>query len=268
MDNRERATYDGPMIIDAHAHLSFLSEDQVRQVLNRPDSGLSGWILGGYDPMDWERQSYLKSLFPENIQTCFGLHPWVAAGRGLEKVTKALKTLETEVPKADWIGELGLDLSSEGYKKSKDLQIEAFKFQLELARSHNKPGVFHVVGGVEEFFKTWDNMPVSGFVHGFTGAPEVAREFTSRGLLISVGPGLLKEHFKKLQKTVEVLELDHLLVESDSPGSLDDEDYQGHELLPKIIDRLCEIKSLDRGRMEQQLKTNLEKLKAQGSGSD
>lgn len=264
MDNWERASYDGFMIIDAHAHLSFLTQDQVSQILNRPDSGLSGWILGGYDPIDWERQKYLKDLFPDRIQTCFGLHPWEVGGQSLEKATKAMKTLESVISDADWVGELGLDVSSEGLKKGKDLQIEVLKFQLELARSHSKPCVFHLVGGTEEFFKAWDNCPVPGFVHGFTGSPEVAREIVSRGLLISIGPGLLKSHFKNLQKTVDILELEHLLVESDSPHSLDDESYQGLESLPKIVDRLCEMKSVDQKTMEEQLGRNLEGLKSKG----
>ncbi len=259
MDNLSAGLYDRLMLVDAHAHLSFLNNDQVALVIDTPAPWVDQWILGGYDPADWQRQIELKDRWPDRIQTCLGLHPWVAANLSSKSVDSALIELEGLIYRADWVGEVGLDVSSKALQQKRDVQMGVFQQQLQIAQVYKKSCVFHMVGGVADFLKCWDAYPVSGFVHGFSGAPEIARELTSRGLFISVGPGLLKGHFKKLQKTVEALDLEFLLLESDSPESPKDaRGYEGHQLLLQLIDQVCSLKSISREALKNQLVKNLE----------
>lgn len=260
MDNLDGGTYYKGTMIDAHAHLSFLKNQQVQQIMNASGATVNQWVLGGYDSRDWRRQMELKVLWPRQIQVCLGLHPWAVTVLDKDEIEANLRDLEPFLPGADWMGELGVDVSKKVFRQKMADQVFALKHQLKLAQAYNKPCVFHVVGGFNEFLKCWDAHPASGFIHGFSGPPEVARELTSRGLMISVGPGLLKSHFKKLQKTVEVVDLGCVLLESDSPTNPQDESYQGFDLLPRLAKRICEIRSVSLPELKNQINRNFQKL--------
>lgn len=209
------------MIKDAHIHLSFLSDEQIRNYFSQAEKlKITGWILGGYDEADWLRQIEIKKL-NSRAQTCFGLHPWVVEKSEVEELNNQWKALESFVHQADAIGETGIDRFRSRDDEHIKKQLHYFRKSLELATAFDKPVVLHIVQAHELALNELDQFPESfGVAHSFSGSYETACEYIKRGYFISIGPTILGEGHKQLKEALPRLSLDHLLIESDSPRDL------------------------------------------------
>ncbi len=226
------------------------------------------WILGGYDPEDWERQKQLKSRQPHRMATCFGLHPWFVSKSRFEEVTGAWDRLQEVVAQADFVGEIGLDFSK-AHNSSREKQLQMFRKQWAMAQEFEKPIVLHTVQALRETFVVLDegaqkNFGAKGFVHAFTGSPEVGNEFTRRGFLLSIGPQLLNQNLKKLRKTVQTMGLQHLLLESDSPHDKSEVDYKGSDILQEIAEEVALLRGISVEVVQTQVQGNLSQLPFKG----
>lgn len=249
------------MWIDAHSHLAFLiSDDAVKEHLNNGRAaGIGRWLQGGYDPADWRRQGQLHQIFPQEIITCFGLHPWTLAAMTDQEMESALSQLEEEWSlDADAIGETGLDNVVATHAGDKDRQRMVFRRHLQLSESLQKPLVLHVVkahGPALEELKRYQ-LNSGGIIHGFSGSLEVAKEYLRLGLLISVGPGVLKEGFTNLKETIKSLALNELVVESDSPDQPQAKTAQA-DLLLKVAEAVGSIKGVEAEQVLESSRQNL-----------
>lgn len=211
--------------IDSHCHMadprlaacleSWLDEAQGR--------GLSYFVQGGMGPEDWNRQEHLAKKFKNQIGLCFGLHPYWISDQSQEACELAMDLLALRIAEAQLLGETGLDFRPKilrGDGQVQERQISFFEMQLELASTAAKPVVLHVVQAHEEALRVLDLWGVpsrKGFVHSFNGSAKKAEDFLNRGLLISVGGPLVRPDNQKLKQAVEVIPLECLLLETDSP---------------------------------------------------
>lgn len=207
---------------DSHNHLSDLRLDsEVDQVIRRAkERGVDFFLQGGVGPEDWARQKDLKKKYLKEIGLCFGLHPYWVADHSLEECETALDQLARELPEAQALGELGLDLRPHVMKDSLSRQIEIFEVQLELAKMAKKPVVLHLVRAFDEsiqIFETWGVPSKGGLVHSFNGSPKQAEKYLEFGLHLSVGGPLVRPDNTKLHQAVMVIPWDRLLLETDSP---------------------------------------------------
>ncbi|NDD90519.1 hypothetical protein EBZ37_00310 [bacterium] len=202
--------------VDAHAHWAQAfpatsdSAALEKQMVILQQQGMSQAIQGGVDPEDWTRQLELHQKYPLWIRPVLGLHPWWVKKHSLEQCKEALSQLErffcdhTDVIVA--LGELGVDFSKEG-RATEELQLFVFQQQLELASRFQKPLILHLVHGHEValrlLMKHAERQPLRGLVHAFSGSIEVARQYVSLGLKLSIGPGVseagrfLSESFRR-----------------------------------------------------------------------
>ncbi len=76
---------------DAHSHLAEPRLDSERENFLKvaEAKGIRGWIQGGIEPADWDRQRALKARYPGQILTAFGLHPWWLADTDKSAVDSA-----------------------------------------------------------------------------------------------------------------------------------------------------------------------------------
>ena len=205
-------------LIDAHCHLADPRLDGMRaDLLARAHrAGISAFLQGGVDPEDWARQ---RRLAGPGWQLCFGLHPWFVAEADGAQCERALAQLETLLPEATALGELGLDHAPRFSRHSYSRQAHFFQAQLTLAVNLAKPLVLHVVRAHPDALRTLSKTADTwrGIVHGFTGSYEIARDYQGLGLLISIGPAVLRPGFKKVKAALSRIPLDGLVVESDAP---------------------------------------------------
>lgn len=236
---------------DCHSHLSFLSEEEAIELIESTPND-QGWVLGGYQPNEWECQVSLKNKFPHRIKTCYGLHPWYVKSDEFD-LSRDSEDLKIWSDQADFIGEVGLDFFGDESILKKDTQIHVFEKQLELAMG--KPFVLHVVQAHGKALEILKDHPVKGFVHSFSGSIEVAERYLQEGLLLSFGTNLLNENFKKARETFKELPIEKILIESDTPShALDTESPLRN--LQLVYKEAAKIRGMDLEGFREQIATN------------
>ena len=212
--------------------------------------------MGGYQPSEWEQQVHLKNQYPDQILTCFGLHPWFVKSDEFQ-ISRHFEDWKIWVDQADFIGEVGLDFFGDEDVVRKEIQLSIFEKQLEISAS--KPYVLHLVQAHGEALSILKNYSIKGFIHSCSGSIEVAENYMNEGLLLSFGPTILSERFKKSRAALKEIPLSHLLIESDAPSNpLDTSDPI--ETLEATYSEAAKIRQMDVDELKAQVSTNLLRL--------
>ena len=205
--------------IDAHCHLADPKySSDLESVLGRSEkAGVGEWILGGIGPKDWEAQKKISKLRAGKIHMAFGLHPWWVASHDEGEVMTAVKRLESELGKAQCLGELGLDFLPQ-FKDKAQLQKEVFRIQLMLNENFRKPLILHVVHAHGEAITVLKGFRhCQGLVHAFSEGKGVLKQYLDLGFLISVGGAVTRKGYQKLKECLSLIPLDRLVIETDAP---------------------------------------------------
>lgn len=140
-----------------------------------------------------------------------GVHPWDAD-------MQLVATLGEQLSDAQAVGETGLDFV---HGPSREVQTEALRAQLRLARERELPVVLHCVRAFEPLMRELAACPPPAAIfHGFIGSPEQARQAVAKGYYLSFG-----ERTFASRKTLEALRevpSDRLFFETDdSPAAIE-----------------------------------------------
>nr|WP_288661466.1 TatD family hydrolase [uncultured Alistipes sp.] len=107
-----------------------------------------------------------------------GVHPWDAD-------MQLVATLGEQLSDAQAVGETGLDFV---HGPSREVQTEALRAQLRLARERELPVVLHCVRAFEPLMRELAACePRAVIFHGFIGSPEQARRALAKGYFLSFG---------------------------------------------------------------------------------
>lgn len=253
---------------DAHSHLAFFKDEQLVTLFRHVDSQnpeLSGrFIQGGYDPEDWKRQIEISNSYPRHLALCFGLHPWALIQMDLSSQDAAWNQLLNMAPQAQLIGETGLDHFVTQDHSERANQEDFFRRHLDLAKTLDRPLVLHIVQAHQlaiQILKERSLPSRPGLIHGFSASAEIAQEYIGLGFFISIGPNLLKNGFKQLKKAVMKFEMEHLVIESDSPKDrLNPELELDLGVVNRVAQELGKLKGLPMAEIQQRNQQNLEAL--------
>ena len=172
-------------IIDSHCHLQdpkFEAEHEA-VVQRAREAGVAALVVVGYDLESSRRAVEMAESF-ENIYATVGVHPHDAKTLSPPD-TDALARL-AENPRVVAIGEIGLDFYRNLSPPS--AQREAFREQLQLARSLRLPVVIHARDADEEAFDVlaahsqdvlpeWPKDRPLGVMHCFAGDTPLALRY-------------------------------------------------------------------------------------------
>jgi TatD DNase family protein len=144
------------------------------------------------------------------------------------------------------VGEIGLD-----YYWSvdfKDLQIMAFKKQIQWAIQYDLPIVIHSRNSTADciaILKEMHHSRLRGIFHCFSGNAEEAKEITDLGFYLGIG-GVLTFKNAGLDKAIENIPLEKLVLETDAPY-LAPVPYRGKRneaaYLMEVAQKLSEVKN-------------------------
>ena len=205
--------------IDTHSHLysSQFDEDRTKAVREAIDAGVSTILLPNISSEYTKGMLELCAEFPKNCYPMMGLHPCDVK----EENSKAeLAHVEQELVTGKYIavGEIGLDLYWD--KTKLDIQEEAFIHQIELAKKYKLPIAIHVRDSFNEAIEIIEKLNdknLRGVFHCFTGNVEDAKRVINLGgFYLGIG-GVLTFKNSGLDKTIAEIELQHLILETDSP---------------------------------------------------
>ena len=234
------------MLFDTHAHMDDRAFDIDRGELlkNLPCQGIQLLMNPGCSLESSYNTSRLSQEY-DYIYAAVGSHPDVADEVN-EEVLEEYRKLCKLNPKIKAIGEIGLDYHYEDIPR--EIQLKAFRSQMELAREMNLPVIVHERDAHEDGMAVVNEFPeVTGVFHCYSGSAEMAKELIKRGWYIGF-TGVLT--FKNARKAIEVastISLDRIVLETDCPY-MSPEPFRGKRNDPgklyRMAEKLAEIRGL------------------------
>lgn len=193
------------MRIDTHCHLD-LFDDPVATALAY-DRAQAGCVMATMLPSHY--QAALPHLKPfKTIWPALGMHPLRA-----KECKNEISLFKELVSSAEYVGEIGLDLSTEG-QKTKELQLDNLKKILPIILT-GKFVTIHSRNAHEEVSNFLDEYGVGPVCfHYFIGGPHAAEKLASKGHYFSINHRML---LGKHRSIVEAIPRESILVESDGP---------------------------------------------------
>lgn len=234
------------MIFDTHAHYDDEAFDDDREKLleRMQNRGVEYIVNVGASMSSCKSTIGLVRRFPY-VYGALGIHPNDVA----ELTEEDYKWLERSInkPKIVAVGEIGLDYH---WNDNRDVQIAAFKRQMNIAREAKLPIIIHSREAAQD---TYDVMKankadeIGGVVHCFSYGKEMAEKFMDMGFYLGIGGVITFKNAKKLLEVVEYMPMDKMVIETDCPymapepnrGKRNDSFY-----LPYVVNRIAEIKGL------------------------
>ncbi len=233
------------MLFDTHAHMDdgAFDIDRAELLENLPNQGIQLLMNPGCSLASSYNSSKLSREY-DYIYAAVGSHPDVADEVN-EEVLAEYRELCKLNPKIKAIGEIGLDYHYEDIPR--EIQLRAFRMQMELARELNLPVIVHEREAHEDGMKVVDEFPeVTGVFHCYSGSAEMAKELVRRGWYIGF-TGVLT--FKNARKAIEVasqIPLDRIVLETDCPY-MAPEPFRGKRNDPGKLYRMAEKLAQIRG---------------------
>lgn len=205
--------------IDTHTHLYLSQFDKdINNVIDSAiENGIKKMLLPNIDSTTTNQMLHLSREFPDNCFPMIGLHPCSVKKNNIDK---ELEHVNDMLEKENFIaiGEIGLDLHWD--KTTLGLQKKAFEHQINLAKKFNLPIVIHVRESFNEAIEIVEKLNDSnlrGVFHCFTGSVKDAeRVIDLKGFFLGIG-GVITFKNGGLDKIINQIPLDHIMLETDSP---------------------------------------------------
>ena len=233
------------MLFDTHAHMDdeAFAADREELLASLPEKGLGLVMNPGCSLASSRNVAELVNRY-DYLYGAVGSHP-DAADEVNEAVLEEYRMLCKQNNKIKAIGEIGLDYHYEDIPR--EIQQQAFRAQMALARELNLPVIVHEREAHEDGMKIVDEFPeVKGVFHCYSGSAEMAKELVKRGWYIGF-TGVLT--FKNARKAVEVaasIPLDRIVIETDCPY-MSPEPFRGKRNDPGKLCRMAEKLAQIRG---------------------
>lgn len=234
-------------MIDTHTHiyLSEFAEDMSGVIERARENNINRVFLPAIDSEHHDDLNALAARYPEFCYPMMGLHP-CSVKAGYEKELDLVKELLGK-NRYYAIGEIGLDLYWD--KSTYDIQLDAFKIQIEWSIDMDLPIVIHSRDAIDESIealKPYKNRIRPGIFHCFTGNLPQAREIMDLGFYMGIG-GVLTYKKSDLPEVLAEIPMEYLVLETDAPY-LSPVPYRGKRNEPsymiKVAEKLAEIKGL------------------------
>jgi TatD DNase family protein len=250
-------------LVDTHAHIYLSEFDPDRSLmLKRAEmEGIRKIILPAIDS---GTHSAMLKVEHENPESCFsmiGVHPCSVKMNYAEELKIARDYLEERSFIA--IGEIGLDFYWDiTYSEQ---QYKAFHEQIEWALHFDIPIAIHSRNSIDECIQVVSEHQqgkLKGVFHCFSGSGQQVQQIIDLGLYLGIG-GVLTFKNSGLDKAIENINLDHIVLETDSPY-LAPVPFRGKRnecsYIKYVAQKLAEIKSITLQQVADITTANAEKL--------
>lgn len=223
------------ILVDTHAHLFWEDyEHDLDEVMERArDAGLEAILNLGTDDATSAECVDLAERYPI-CWAAAGVHPNDASlfDSDRDAVMDRVRDLLSH-QKVVAVGESGLDLYRD--RVPLDTQIGCLEAHFDLARESGLPIVLHnrqADSELRDALARWDE-GVTAILHCFAGDAEFGRWAIERGHFLGLG-GVFTFPSSSLREMVSQWDLDHILLETDSPF-LSPVPYRGKRNEPSYI---------------------------------
>lgn len=229
------------MLIDAHCHLSQLSEEELKAVLKTAkENGVEKLVaIGSGYGLDDQLKTLNIASEHDHIFCTLATHPHDAKELDDKKFTE-LSRLVANHHKVVAVGEIGLDFH---YMHSpKDIQENVMRRFVELACQVNKPVVIHdreCGDACLNILRENCANDLRGMVHCFSGDEGLAKKYLDIGFVVSFTGIITFKKSQALREVVKMVPLDRMTIETDSPF-LAPEPHRGKTNQPAYVKYVAE----------------------------
>jgi TatD DNase family protein len=205
------------MFTDTHTHLYAGEFDADRKALIEKAiaNGVTRFYLPNIDAVSIEPMLALEQQFPTHCFPMMGLHPCHVNGSVETELATVKNWLEKQ--KFAGIGEIGIDLYWD--KTFLEEQKMAFETQIRWALDYGYPVSIHCRDAFDVIYdvlRSFKKLPRAVF-HCFSGNLEQAEKILALGnFKLGIG-GVITFKNAGLDKVVEQIGLEHLVLETDAP---------------------------------------------------
>lgn len=233
-------------LIDGHTHIDQFAPADLDPLLARAEAANVGLIIAAGVTLESCRRVCDLAEERPRIRAGVGLHPADLDGWLDDAALDELRRLATRPGIVEW-SEIGLDYTptSPAY----DLQQDAFRKQIRLAREFGLPLVTHSREADEDTLRILREEgagEVGGAWHYFQGGLPLAERVMELGFRISLAKPLLR--LPELQEAAAQIPLDRIVIETDSyPQPFKKNPVRRTEPwhLPQVAAKLAELKGVD-----------------------
>lgn len=231
--------------IDSHCHLfddKFNSDRN--EIIQSSLQKLDGLIIIIEEPINITPTCLIKH---EQIKYAVGFHPYYSEQVTTENLEKLNEFFEDNSICA--IGEIGLDYYH--CKISKEIQKKAMIKQIEFALTRKLPIVIHCRNAEQDTYEIlkdyYQSLPAI-VLHCYGGNVDMVEPFLDFHCFISFAGNITYPKAIDLQKSAELVPIDSLLIETDSPY-LAPQPVRGKRCIPQYViytaQKIADIKNAD-----------------------
>ncbi len=235
------------MLVDTHCHINMivkkafdvrLNQENFQQANNiiteAGNCGVKKIINIGTSFIESLNSIELANLFA-NVFASIGIHPNDCTKDWHKELKELEKYLEQVGHKIVAIGETGLDYHYPEY--SKNLQIDAFKAQIELALEHNLALSIHTRDAGDDVLKhleQFKDTKLRGVIHCFSEDLGFAQDAINMGFVLGIGGTITYPKNNILRDVVKSVGVENIVLETDAPF-LPPQNIRGQVNHPKEI---------------------------------
>ena len=254
------------MFIDSHCHLiSPELQAQLPKILAEMQAAQVDQAICICTTMEeFPGVAQLAADHPQ-LWATVGVHP---DNEDVHEPDVAELLLAAQNPKVVAIGETGLDYYRLNGRSLDEMewQRERFRVHIRAARAAKKPLVIHTRSSALDTLRVLDEEggeQVGGVFHCFTESAEIALAAIERGFYVSFSGILTFKNAQALRDVAQVLPLEKLLIETDSPY-LAPVPYRGRlnspAYVPYVAAALAELKGCSVEELAAQTSANCQRL--------
>ncbi|MBT8277183.1 MAG: TatD family hydrolase [Bacteroidia bacterium] len=206
------------MLTDTHTHLysEAFDEDRKAMMERAAEAGVSRFFIPAIDSTYTEAMYDLERQFPDKVFLMMGLHPTSVKE---ESYLLELAKVEAAFEKRSFyaVGEIGIDLYWD--TSTLEIQKEAFRRQIKLAKKYQLPIVIHCRESFDEIFEVLEterDEKLFGIFHCFTGTKVQAERAIGFNMKLGIG-GVVTFKNGKIDRFLREIDLKHIVLETDSP---------------------------------------------------
>lgn len=243
-------------IIDTHCHLEMdeFNSDREAVIQRAKDVGIEAIITIGSD-LEGNKGAVKLSGKYDLVYAAVGIHPHDAKDFSEDIFNQIKKwAIPPHFPltkggqqggKVVAIGEIGLDYHYDN--SPREIQREAFKKQLDLAKETGLPVVIHSREAKKDTLDIIKQSEVTkGVFHCFSGDMDMAERAMAMGFYISIAGPVTFKNAKKPREIVKAIPDDYLLIETDAPY-LAPEPFRGKRNEPSYLIHIAKVVAELRG---------------------
>lgn len=247
---------------DCHTHIDEFPTTEIPEVIQRASEANIGIIICAGTTIRSSQNCVDLSYKYRGVFAGVGLHPMNLESALNNETYHNLERMASDCPKVVCISEIGLDFLPTS--PPKDIQCQAFRLQIGLARELRLPIILHSRESHSEVFSILREeraYEVGGIFHYFQQDEQAANEAAEMGFLISLAKPLLR--LSDLQETVKSIPIENIVLETDSapqPWKKYRHNWTEPFHIKMVADKVAAIKELPVDEVMNQTTTNLLKL--------